>query len=187
MASDRRVKYTRMVLNESLLKALENKPLARITVKEICEYADINRSTYYTHYDNPYDQLSKLESEILEDMKNAIELTSEDNSEGASDEENRFKIIKSCLEYIFKRREVFKILLQKNGNIELPHDFLALIGQTFFRQYESSSLFEDTAEGRYKYIFASAGSFGIIRYWITEDSDAEIDDVASMMTRFIPD
>ena len=45
MSRDRRVKYTQMVLNESLLEVLREKPLSRITVKEICDRADINRST----------------------------------------------------------------------------------------------------------------------------------------------
>ena len=35
MSRDRRVKYTQMVLNESLLEVLREKPLSRITVKEI--------------------------------------------------------------------------------------------------------------------------------------------------------
>ena len=48
--SDRRVKYTKMVLRNALIKLLETKPISRITIKEICEEADINRTTYYAHY-----------------------------------------------------------------------------------------------------------------------------------------
>lgn len=46
---DRRKKYTRMVLKESLMELLKNKPISNITIKEICEEADINRSTFYSH------------------------------------------------------------------------------------------------------------------------------------------
>ena len=46
----RRVKMTKMLLNESFLKFLAEKPLPRITIKEICEDADVNRSTYYAHF-----------------------------------------------------------------------------------------------------------------------------------------
>ena len=58
----RRVKMTKMLLNESFLKFLAEKPLAHITIKEICEAADVNRSTYYAHYTDPYDQLKKAGS-----------------------------------------------------------------------------------------------------------------------------
>ncbi|HAW71465.1 MAG TPA: TetR/AcrR family transcriptional regulator, partial [Firmicutes bacterium] len=37
--TDRRVKYTKMVLRESLIKKLRDKPIARITIKELCEDA----------------------------------------------------------------------------------------------------------------------------------------------------
>ena len=36
MAADRRVKYTKMVLQESLIKLLQKKSISRITVKELC-------------------------------------------------------------------------------------------------------------------------------------------------------
>ncbi|MCS0542790.1 TetR/AcrR family transcriptional regulator, partial [Aeromonas veronii] len=65
---DRRKQYTRMVLKGSLMKLLKEKPIATITVKEICEVADINRSTFYAHYSDQFDLLKKIEEEIIEDM-----------------------------------------------------------------------------------------------------------------------
>ena len=41
--SDRRTRYTQMVLKKSLIEWMEQKPLAKITIKELCERADINR------------------------------------------------------------------------------------------------------------------------------------------------
>lgn len=64
----RRVKMTKRLLNESFLKYLAEKPLPRITIKEICDDADLNRSTYYAHFTDPYDQLKKLEADIIVDM-----------------------------------------------------------------------------------------------------------------------
>jgi len=49
---DRRVKYTRMVLKESFINLLEKKDISQITIKEICEDADINRATFYAHYND---------------------------------------------------------------------------------------------------------------------------------------
>ena len=51
---DRRKKYTRKVLKESLIALLaDDKPISAVTVKEICERADINRSTFYMHFSDP--------------------------------------------------------------------------------------------------------------------------------------
>lgn len=43
MKTDARVRYTRRVIKESLLRLLEDRPVNRITVKEVCEAAQINR------------------------------------------------------------------------------------------------------------------------------------------------
>lgn len=56
---DRRKRYTRKVLKESLISLLKDKPISSVTVKEICELADINRSTFYTHYNDQFDLLEK--------------------------------------------------------------------------------------------------------------------------------
>ena len=48
--TDARKRYTQMVLKRSLLKLLKEKPVNKITVKEVCELAQLNRATFYAHY-----------------------------------------------------------------------------------------------------------------------------------------
>ena len=52
--TDARVRYTRRVIKESFLALLHEKPINKITVKEVCEAAEINRATFYSHYTNKY-------------------------------------------------------------------------------------------------------------------------------------
>ena len=59
---DARVRYTKMMIRNSLLELLSTKPIAKITVTEICERAGINRATFYAHYTDPTDQLHWLQS-----------------------------------------------------------------------------------------------------------------------------
>lgn len=40
------------------------KPVSKITVREICELAEINRSTFYAHYTDVYDLFDKVERQI---------------------------------------------------------------------------------------------------------------------------
>ena len=63
---DRRTAYTQMVIKDSLYKLLEKKHLSEITVKELCEMADINRSTFYRNYQDVYDLFEKLEEQLTE-------------------------------------------------------------------------------------------------------------------------
>ena len=72
MATDARVRYTKMVITQSFIKLLGKKPLSRITVKEICEAAELNRATFYKHYLDVYDLLDKMEAQFLEELSSVL-------------------------------------------------------------------------------------------------------------------
>ena len=57
---DRRIKYTKKVLKETLLNILEKKDISKISVTEICTEADINRGTFYRYYNDVYDLLKGI-------------------------------------------------------------------------------------------------------------------------------
>ena len=71
--TDRRVMYTKMVLKQSLLDLLRVRPIEKITVKDICVKADINRGTFYTHYKDPFDLLTQIENELFNEILVYIE------------------------------------------------------------------------------------------------------------------
>ena len=50
---------TACLMNEALILLLEKKDYSFITVKEICEKAGVNRSTFYLHYETMDDLLSE--------------------------------------------------------------------------------------------------------------------------------
>ena len=53
-------------MDEAFLALLEKKDFAYITVKEICEVAGVNRSTFYLHYETMVDLLSESVSHMNE-------------------------------------------------------------------------------------------------------------------------
>ena len=171
----RRVRMTKMLLNESFLKFLAEKPLPRITIKEICEEADVNRSTYYAHFTDPYDQLQKLEADIMVDMTIYVDSIVTD---GLHDDKKQKQIIKSILEYIQSKKHVFQVLLGSNGDANFERNLLTFFGERIFHR--------EPAEMKlaYHYIYASTGSFGLIYYWIMDDNAVDIDTMAQWITGF---
>ena len=65
---DRRVERTRAAIADAFLELRAAKPLEKISVKELCERADVNKSTFYTHYQDIYDLAEQLESQVAEDI-----------------------------------------------------------------------------------------------------------------------
>lgn len=179
MSTNRRVKYTKMVLNESFLKFMAEKPISRITVKEICEDADVNRSTYYVHYTDPYDQLKKLEADIMVNMAIYVDGVT---TEGLHDDKKQLEIMKGVLEYIKSKQHIFQVLLTKGGDYDLQKDILSFFGERLFASDNSENPEDKVLH--YKYIYASTGAFGMIYHWIVDDSEMSVDELAKMITAF---
>lgn len=76
MKTDARVRYTRRVIKESLLRLLEDRTVNRITVKEVCEAAQINRATFYAHFTDCFDVLNQMENDLLADFERSLSFAS---------------------------------------------------------------------------------------------------------------
>ena len=67
---NRRVKYSKKLIQDSLLQLLQEKPLEKITVKELCERADVNRGTFYRYYEDIFDLFETIEQSLGTNFEN---------------------------------------------------------------------------------------------------------------------
>lgn len=65
---DRRIRRTRKSIFSALASLLAEKDVHQIKVKELCERADINKSTFYLHFLDIYDCKEKWLEDIFEEM-----------------------------------------------------------------------------------------------------------------------
>lgn len=154
MSRERIINQTKQLLKDNLIDLLETKSLAKITIKELCEKADINRTTYYKYYLDQYDQLEKIEDEIFADMGIYIEVNHIHNSK------KNENIIKNILDYIENNQRIFKILLEK-ADVNFQNKMLSFIGKKIFDEEKYNTVNEEIL-----YIYTAVGSFGIVSEWI---------------------
>ena len=62
---DKRILKTKKILKQTFMDMLSKKSFEKITVKSICENADISRITFYSHYDDKYDLVSDISEDLL--------------------------------------------------------------------------------------------------------------------------
>jgi len=161
--SDRRVKYTKMVLKESLLKLMEEKPIGKIQIKEICELADVNRGTFYTHYNDQYDLLKQIQDEFATEV---MELVDKRRSNTIDAQEMLTKL----LSYISEQRPLCKLLFNTNGDYELLiNKLMNLSYDSFIDNLKQSR--GNLSEWRIDmlYVFISSVPASIIRHWALND------------------
>lgn len=62
---DIRTEKTKRSIYNAFICLRSKKPIEKLTVKELCEIAEINKSTFYAYYHDVYDLSDKIESEIV--------------------------------------------------------------------------------------------------------------------------
>ena len=110
MKNDARVRYTKQALRDSLLRCLEGKSISQVTVKEVCDGAELNRATFYNHYRDCYDLLEQLENQMIEEFWDSLHLMSSLNTE---------KLVSSIMDMIDKNRDLCQVLIFDRGDDSL--------------------------------------------------------------------
>ena len=65
---DLRIKKTKRAIRSAFYELIKEKPLEKITVTEIAARAEINKATFYAHYETIYDLVDQLEQEAVAEV-----------------------------------------------------------------------------------------------------------------------
>jgi Transcriptional regulator len=176
---DRRVKYTRMVITKSFVKLLGEKPLSKISVKEICELADVNRATFYKHYADPHNLLSQIEHELIADVNTYLYGMQYGNLDTVA-----VNTLENIFKYIRENAELCRVMLSDSSDLRFRNKIVEVVQHECIRTWKETNLIlPENAE--YAFIFAAFGSVGIIQKWMNdgmEKSNREMAELISNMT-----
>jgi AcrR family transcriptional regulator len=171
--TDRRVKYSLMVIKESFIKLLKQRPISKITIKEICDDADVNRATFYAHYSDQYDLLHHIERELIEGINQYLySYDFEDLSKAP------IEMLEKILEYIKDNSELFHLLLNSNGDIQFQQEVTKIIGQQHF-----SLMTTDKDISEYMFLFFASGTIGVILKWLEDGMKKPAREMAELILR----
>ncbi|MFJ8068356.1 TetR/AcrR family transcriptional regulator [Peribacillus sp. NPDC096447] len=65
---DRRIRKSKMALKESLISLMQNKDFRDISITDIVELADLNRGTFYKHYQYKEELLEEVMEDVIADL-----------------------------------------------------------------------------------------------------------------------
>ncbi|MGZ9819310.1 TetR/AcrR family transcriptional regulator [Peribacillus simplex] len=65
---DRRIRKSKMALKESLISLMQNKDFREISITDIVELADLNRGTFYKHYQYKEELLEEVMEDVIADL-----------------------------------------------------------------------------------------------------------------------
>lgn len=170
MKTDARVRYTRMRIKDAFLACLAEKPVSKITVKEICDMAEINRATFYKHYADPFDLLDKLEDEALAWLEKAI---GEDKFQQGA--------LLPILRHLNGPENPYSALASANGD----PGFAGRISGLFYREFQprmAQWLPRSTEEERTSaYLFVVGGCSRLLAGWMQDGKKSPPETVAAQL------
>lgn len=157
---DRRIRYTKEKLREAMIRLMQGKHISKITVKELCELADINRSTFYTHYNDPDDLLQSMERELFNNLMTY--LVEQDLFETRT---LPVQQLKNIVDYAKENASWFKAMMSENGDSAFQKDLMRLIQMDEADGYKiKGNLSRRKLD--YLNLFAVSGCLSILQKWL---------------------
>ena len=175
----RKVRYTKMVLKDSLMELMKTKSILSVTIKDICGLADISRSTFYAHYKDQYDLLRQIEEETLayfEDMLNKYrdKLSRKETTQ----------MLEEMLTYIANNGSTIQVMLSENGDIYFQKKlFFYFIMHNQVTKYFSENQQSDETKTYYS-VFLVHGFIGLIQHWLKSGMVMPSFQLARMMMKW---
>lgn len=168
--NNRRTQMTRMLLRTALTELMGEKPFSQITIKDICERADLNRTTFYLHYTDQHALLLDVENEVYRKTLKYLE-----NIRPSDDAPAKIRMF---LEYIRDQEDLFRILLLDASGEEFRGRFIQNTLDTLKVGIPVSCGSEEIP---YILCFLMQGSVHMITEWIRRDFDLESGQLARLI------
>lgn len=181
---------TALKMDKAFLKLLEIKDFEYITVKEICKYAGVNRSTFYLHYETIGDLLSEsiqyMNGQFLsyfstEDMDVLANIEKADLNDLFL---IKPELLKPYLTFIFENKKLFLTSLSNADSLRLTESY-----DKMFTHILSPILDRfEIPENKKKYIitFYINGIIAVIREWLKNDCLDSIDFIIHIIESQVP-
>ncbi|WP_280770049.1 TetR/AcrR family transcriptional regulator [Salipaludibacillus daqingensis] len=171
---DRRKKYTRMVLKNSLMTLLKEKSILAVTVKEICALADINRSTFYSHFQDQFDLLNQIEEEIIHDMNETL------SAYNFNQGEETLQMTEKIVEYVAENSDVCITLFSEHGDSNFKKRVMMVASEHTIKN--GLSMYPiDSEITEYVSMFAISGSIHVVENWLKNGMDKSPKEIAELI------
>ena len=168
---DRRIRKTQAALKTAMLQILREKPIEKVTVSELCRFADINRSSFYRYYSEP--------SVILKDLEE--DYYAEFSKQWSEMEDLSSSVARTFVNKIYEFREYSTVLFGPNGNTQLLDDLPQYAyehSMTYFKAYKSKA---DEKTIEFIYVFLLHGTIAIVMRWINGGFTESPDEIADLV------
>lgn len=168
--TDARVVRTKKAIRLALMELIEEKGFEAITVKDIATKAEINRGTFYVHYEDKHDLMNECQTDIMQGMSDIAKQKLQNVVVKGSNQSKPAtpSPAVTIFEYLDENKVMMKALLGQKGDLSF---------QTALRDFLWKTLFEDKEQNFFKkenllvpeeYLasYIAFAHIGVIQQWL---------------------
>ncbi|MCR4897788.1 MAG: TetR/AcrR family transcriptional regulator [Acholeplasmatales bacterium] len=156
---DLRIRLTKEMLKDTLIRLLEKEDIKYITIKELCLEAGINRTTFYKYYSDVFDVLYEIENDLFENVSSVLK-SNEDNS------------VKDVLEALIVNNKYIKVFLLTEADEKFKYKIIDFIDFAFPKRKKNNDLYRD---------FSYTGVYYLMVNWLKGKYDVSVDEFAKII------
>ncbi|BBF42451.1 transcriptional regulator, TetR family [Lachnospiraceae bacterium KM106-2] len=160
---------------------MKTKNIREITVRELVEEVDINRSTFYLHYNDIYDMLNKIEQQLIDEL---MLVTIKHKKEYYNEKIQLY--FKEVFTILLENMDLCYILMGPNGDINFTNNLKELINENITKTtVEVLNGIQSIADIEYACSFYIGGCLGIIEKWLKGNAKESPTELAQLCYKLI--
>lgn len=152
-----KVRKSRTALKRALIELMKKKACSKVTIKELCEKAGLNRSTFYANYTDIQDLLLDIHTDIFNNFSHA--LVEADLNFLVGTMENRIEAVTEIIVHLQSNVEIFQLLFVNNEN----NLFERNLSEYYLEKYAVKNA---DFEKKCVILYHVIGSFTMFRQWL---------------------
>ncbi|MCD7950469.1 MAG: TetR family transcriptional regulator C-terminal domain-containing protein [Erysipelotrichaceae bacterium] len=173
---NRSVRKTKKLLKDNLITLIKEKPITQIGVKELTDLCDLNRGTFYIHYNDIYDMVETIENDMLTDLDDILSQT---------ELHEPLDILDPLFQYIYEQGEMPFVLISEHGDISFLNKLLKLFKKYCFEAWKKYFNIEDDMLYDIYFRYVSNGILGILDMWYKKQIDLSPHELAVIASRLV--
>lgn len=171
---------SRKLIRQAFVELLQEKPLEKITVTDIVKRADINRGTFYAHYQDTRAVIEQIENEIIETM---LEVLGEFHYRSFF--QDPLPLLQKISLYLEEDLDFFRILMNASGS----EKFLRKLKNIFIQHMETDSdiptEFKRTPTFLVRSHFFAGGLVNLYQVWFQGEMECSLDEISLEISKII--
>ncbi|MCD8888041.1 TetR/AcrR family transcriptional regulator [Staphylococcus arlettae] len=166
---DRRIQKTRETIKNAFIELLNEKGFWNTSVNEVAERADINRGTFYLHYQDKFDLFEKYVDELLSELTSQIKPLNQEKDQRKNEiEDNDNNIYELFFKHFQEYSSFYKPILSFKGGPYFYTRFIEIIKEFYLQQYTKLP-YNQKLDKEILINFVAHAQLGVISSWIQED------------------